>query len=204
VFDLHPDKTAHSSAIIEAGIGHQAPSHSRHQAQPVSNLSDVESNMYKRILVAVDGSNTSRRAFESALNLASSMGAVLQPFYVVENTPMYFEAPGYDPSILRNRMIEQGKELGAEFTQAMRERGVSGEVAVGEASSLDDVSTVVLKGAAAFNADLLVMGTHGRRGVQRLFLGSVAERCVRQAALPVLLVPSAASQEPGAQADASA
>jgi len=151
--------------------------------------------MYKRILVAVDGSNTSRRAFESALNLAGSMGAVLQPFYVVENTPMYFEAPGYDPSILRNRLIEQGKELGAEFTQAMREKGVSGEVAVAEATAVDDVATVVLKAAAAFNADLLVMGTHGRRGVQRLFLGSVAERCVRQAALPVLLVPSAAGQE---------
>lgn len=151
--------------------------------------------MYKRILVAVDGSHTSRRAFESALSLASSMGAVLQPFYVVENTPMYFEAPGYDPSILRNRLIEQGKELGVEFDQAMRARGVSGEVAVAEAAAVDDVATVVLKGAAAFNADLLVMGTHGRRGVQRLFLGSVAERCVRQAALPVLLVPSAAGHE---------
>ena len=160
--------------------------------------------MYKRILVAVDGSNPSRRAFESALNLASSMGAVLQPFYVVESTPMYFEAPGYDPSILRNRMIEQGKELGAEFNQAMRERGVTGEVTVGEASSIDDISTVVLKAATAFNADLLVMGTHGRRGVQRLFLGSVAERCVRQAALPVLLIPSAAGQEPDARADAAA
>ncbi|SDI69219.1 universal stress protein [Paraburkholderia phenazinium] len=158
--------------------------------------------MYKRILVAVDGSNTSRRAFESALNLASSMGAVLQPFYVVENTPLYFEAPGYDPSILRNRLVEQGKELGAELTQAMRASGVAGEAAAGEASSLDDVATVVLKAAAAFNADLLVMGTHGRRGVQRLFLGSVAERCVRQAALPVLLIPSAAGQEHAAQATA--
>ena len=130
------------------------------------------------------------------------MGAVLQPFYVVDNTAMYFEAPGYDPSILRNRLIEQGQELGAGFNQAMRERGVAGEVAVGEASSIDDVSTVVLKAAATFNADLLVMGTHGRRGVQRLFLGSVAERCVRQAALPVLLIPSAAGQEPDAQAGA--
>jgi nucleotide-binding universal stress UspA family protein len=148
--------------------------------------------MYKRILVAVDGSNTSRRAFEAALNLASSEGAELRPFYVVDNTPMYFEAPGYDPSILRNRLIDQGKELGTELTGAMRAKGVAGEVAVGEASSLDDISTVVLKAAAAFNADLLVMGTHGRRGVQRLFLGSVAERCVRQAALPVLLIPSAA------------
>jgi nucleotide-binding universal stress UspA family protein len=148
--------------------------------------------MYKRILVAVDGSNTSRRAFEAALNLASSEGAELQPFYVVENTPMYFEAPGYDPSILRGQLINQGKELGVEFAEAMRARGVAGELAVGEASSLDDVSAVVLKAAAAFNADLLVMGTHGRRGVQRLFLGSVAERCVRQATLPVLLIPSAA------------
>jgi nucleotide-binding universal stress UspA family protein len=154
----------------------------------------VEFHMYKRILVAVDGSHTSRRAFEAALSLASSEGAELQPFYVVENTPMYFEAPGYDPSILLDRLIEQGKELGAELTQAMRAQGVAGEVAMGEASSLDDVSVVVLKAAAAFKADLLVMGTHGRRGVQRLFLGSVAERCVRQAALPVLLVPSAAGQ----------
>jgi nucleotide-binding universal stress UspA family protein len=54
---------------------------------------------------------------------------------------------------------------------------------------------VVLKAAAEFNADLLVMGTHGRRGFQRLILGSVAERCVRPASLPVLLIPSAAGKE---------
>jgi nucleotide-binding universal stress UspA family protein len=150
--------------------------------------------MYTRILVAVDGSNTSRRAFQAALALAKSSGAVLQPFYVVENTPMYFEAPGYDPSVLRNRLVEEGKELGAEFAKAMIEQGVKGELVVGEASTSDDVSVVVLKAAADFNADLLVMGTHGRRGFQRLILGSVAERCVRQANLPVLLIPSAAGK----------
>jgi nucleotide-binding universal stress UspA family protein len=151
--------------------------------------------MYTRILVAVDGSHTSRRAFDAALALAKSSGAVLQPFYVVENTPLYFEAPGYDPSILRNRLVEEGEKLGAEFAQAMIEQGVKGELAVGEASSIDDVSAVVLQAAAAFNADLLVMGTHGRRGFQRLILGSVAERCVRQASLPVLLIPSAAGKD---------
>ncbi|MFM0293869.1 Nucleotide-binding universal stress protein, UspA family [Burkholderia sp. WP9] len=150
--------------------------------------------MYTRILVAVDGSNTSRRAFEAALALAKSNGAILRPFYVVENTPLYFEAPGYDPSVLRNRLVEEGKELGAEFAKTMIEHGVKGELVVGEASSLDDVATVVLKAAAHFKADLLVMGTHGRRGFQRLILGSVAERCVRQASLPVLLVPSAAGK----------
>ena len=105
---------------------------------------------------------------------------------------MYFDAPGYDPSILRNRLVEQGKELTAELSAAMRAQGVSGDIAVGEASSLDDVPTLVLRAAADFNADLIIMGTHGRRGMQRLILGSVAERCVRQSTLPVLLIPSAA------------
>jgi nucleotide-binding universal stress UspA family protein len=100
---------------------------------------------------------------------------------------------------LRNRLVEEGKELGAEFAKAMTEQGVKGELVVGEASTIDDVSVVVLKAAADFNADLLVMGTHGRRGFQRLILGSVAERCVRQATLPVLLIPSAS----GKSADAN-
>jgi nucleotide-binding universal stress UspA family protein len=159
--------------------------------------------MYTRILVAVDGSETSRRAFEAALTLAKSTGAVLQPVFVVETTPMYFEAPGYDPSVLRNRLVEQGKELSVEFAREMDAQGVEGAIVVSEASSLDDVSTAVLKAAADFNADLLVMGTHGRRGFQRLILGSVAERCVRQARLPVLLIPSAAGKS-SADADAQA
>ena len=152
--------------------------------------------MYKRILVAVDGSDTSRRAFDAALELAKAMGSTLQPYYVIENTPMYFDAPGYDPSILRNQMIAQGNELAAEFNKVMTEKGVAGQMTTGEASSLEDVPTLVLNAAHTLGADLIVMGTHGRRGFQRLILGSVAERCVRQSTLPVLLIPSAA----GAQA----
>lgn len=148
--------------------------------------------MYKHILVAVDGSDTSRRAFDAALELAKATGAKLTPYYVIENTPMYFDAPGYDPSILRNQMIAQGNELAAEMNKVMRERGVEGEMTTGEASSLDDVPSLVLAAARAANADLVVMGTHGRRGFQRLILGSVAERCVRQSTFPVLLIPSAA------------
>jgi nucleotide-binding universal stress UspA family protein len=149
--------------------------------------------MYTRILVAVDGSDTSRHAFDAALELAKATGATLQPFYVIENTPMYFDAPGYDPSILRNQMIAQGKELAEEMDKAMRERGVEGAMTTNEASSLEDVPTLVLDAAKALGADLIVMGTHGRRGFQRLILGSVAERCVRQATRPVLLIPAAAA-----------
>ncbi|WGS44927.1 universal stress protein [Burkholderia sp. JSH-S8] len=155
--------------------------------------------MYKRILVAVDGSDTSRHAFDAALALAQSHGAALQPFYVVENAAIYYNVPGYDPSVLRDQLVEQGNDLAKEFTQRMQAVGVKGEARVGEASSLADVSSLILEGATAFGADLLVLGTHGRRGFRRLVLGSIAEQCVRHASLPVLLIPAAAhtDSQPG-------
>jgi nucleotide-binding universal stress UspA family protein len=154
--------------------------------------------MFKRIVVAIDGSRTSHRAFESALELAATHGAVLQPYYVVENAPVYYDVPGYDPSVLRDELAAQGAKLGDEALAAMKQHGVEGAVAITEASSVDDVADLVLKAAAAFSADLLVMGTHGRKGFQRLILGSVAERCLRQATLPVLLIPSAAGGDEAA------
>ncbi|WP_323123214.1 universal stress protein [Burkholderia alba] len=148
--------------------------------------------MYKRILVAVDGSETSRHAFEAALALARSNDAELQPYYVVENAAIYYNVPGYDPSVLHNQLVAQGNDLSKDFAQQMKAAGVKGEMKLDEASSLADVSSLILDGAKAFGADLVVLGTHGRRGFKRLVLGSVAEQCVRQATLPVLLIPSAA------------
>jgi len=148
--------------------------------------------MYKRILVAIDGSDTSRHAFDAALALAKASDAELQPFYVVENASIYYNVPGYNPAVLRDQLLEQGSELAQKFTKQMQAAGVKGEAATAEASTLADVSAVVLERAKAFGADLLVLGTHGRRGFKRLVLGSVAEQCVRHAALPVLMIPAAA------------
>ena len=149
--------------------------------------------MYKRILVAVDGSDTSRHAFDAALALAKAHGAELQPLYVVENAAIYYNVPGYDPSVLRNQLVAQGNELAQDFTKLMQAAGVKGETRLTEATSLIDVSSLILEGATAFGADLLVLGTHGRRGFRRLVLGSTAEQCVRHATLPVLLIPAAAN-----------
>ncbi|KVG23636.1 universal stress protein [Burkholderia ubonensis] len=148
--------------------------------------------MYKRILVAVDGSDTSRHAFDAALALAQAHSAQLQPYYVVENAAIYYNVPGYDPSVLRDQLVEQGNALAKEYTQRMQAAGVKGEARFAEATSLADVSSLILEGASAFGADLLVLGTHGRRGFRRLVLGSIAEQCVRHASLPVLLIPAAA------------
>lgn len=152
--------------------------------------------MFKRILVAIDGSRTSQRAFEAALDLAVTHQAVMQPYYVVETGPLYMDVPGYDPSSLQRSLMEQGAALAREAADAMKARGIAGEVVTVEATASDDVATLVIKAAGDFNADLLIMGTHGRKGFQRLILGSVAERCLRQATLPVLLIPSAAGAPP--------
>jgi nucleotide-binding universal stress UspA family protein len=157
--------------------------------------------MFKRILVAIDGSRTSQRALQAAIDLAATHGAVLQPYYVVESGPLYMDVPGYDPSSLHTSLMEQGATLAREAADAMKARGVTGEVVTVEATASDDVATLIVEAANQFNADVLVMGTHGRKGFQRLIVGSIAEQCLRQATLPVLLIPSAAGGDAAEKAD---
>jgi nucleotide-binding universal stress UspA family protein len=151
--------------------------------------------MYKRILVAIDGSETSEHAFDTALQLARDNDAQLQPLYVVDNPLMAYDASGYDPEILRDASVEEGKRLLADALARMKHENVAGVPRIVDVAPVgEDISERIRISANEFNADLLVLGTHGRRGFKRLFLGSVAERVVRSASLPVLLVPSRQAQ----------
>jgi nucleotide-binding universal stress UspA family protein len=134
----------------------------RHERQrvPCANRSfHGETVMFKRIFVAIDGSRTSERAFAAALDLAVTHQAIVQPYYVVEAGPMYFDVPGYDPSSLHTSLMEQGASLAREAADQMKARGVTGEVVTVEATASDDVATLITQAANAFNADLLIMGT---------------------------------------------
>jgi len=95
--------------------------------------------------------------------------------------------------------MQQAQMLGMELERAMRGRGIKGALVTGEIDTVNNNTIVdaILEGAAEFRADLIVMGTHGRTGVKRMLLGSVAEGCIRRAMVPVMLVPSAAGQERG-------
>jgi nucleotide-binding universal stress UspA family protein len=151
--------------------------------------------MYKRILVAIDGSETSEHAFDTALQLARDNDAQLQPLYVVDNPLMAYDASGYDPTILRDAFVEEGQRLLADALARMKHENVAGAPRIVDVAPVgEDISERIRTSANEFNADLLVLGTHGRRGFKRLFLGSVAERVVRSASLPVLLVPSRQAQ----------
>jgi nucleotide-binding universal stress UspA family protein len=145
--------------------------------------------MYKQILVAVDGSETSSRALAAAIGLARDSGARLQPLYVVDVPLMSYDVPGYDPSYVRDALVEEGQHVLADATALMTAAGVNGPSRMVETDLTgDDIAHRILLAAQEFNADVVVMGTHGRRGVQRLVLGSVAEHFLRIATCPVLLI----------------
>ncbi|NPT40656.1 universal stress protein [Paraburkholderia sp. 1N] len=151
--------------------------------------------MYKHILVAIDGSETSEHAFDAALQLAHESGAQLQPLYVVDNPLMAYDAFGYDPTIPRDAFVEEGQRLMADALARMKHENVAGTPRMVDVAPIgEDISERIRITANEFNADLLVLGTHGRRGFKRLFLGSVAERVVRSACCPVLLVPGRQTQ----------
>jgi nucleotide-binding universal stress UspA family protein len=149
--------------------------------------------MYQRILAPIDGSDTARRAFDVALAMARENGAELIPLYVVDVPMTAYEAPGFDPSILRDAYLEEGERLKADALAAMKRDGVKGEPRVVEAEAPGrDIAECILNEVRTAHADLVVMGTHGRRGFKRFMLGSVAERFVRIACCPVLLIPGGA------------
>ena len=160
--------------------------------------------MYQQILVAVDGSETSSRALAAAIELAREAGARLEPLYVVDVPLMSYDVPGYDPSYVRDALVEEGRHVLADATALMSAAGVKGTSRLVETDLTgDDTAHRILLAAQELNADVVVMGTHGRRGVQRLVLGSVAEHFLRIATCPVLLI-SAHCAAPAAQVNETA
>ncbi|RZF25682.1 universal stress protein [Paraburkholderia sp. UYCP14C] len=152
--------------------------------------------MFHRILVALDGSNTASRAFDAALTLAAESGAELTPLHVIDVPIIAYDAPGFDPCAIQNAFIEEGKRIVADAQSRLAARGVKGTPRTVAASIPgEDVAKRIVAAALEWRTDLIVMGTHGRRGVQRLMLGSVAERVLRGARCPVLMIPAHAGVE---------
>ena len=149
--------------------------------------------MFKRILVAVDGSETSRRALAEAVDLARDQSAALRIVTVVDEALLY----GSDPVIidmtkLEGALISEADKTLAEAQETARKAGVNAEVKrLATAAINQRVPDLVVQEAQQWPADLVVLGTHGRRGVSRLFLGSVAEGITRSCPVPVLLVRGA-------------
>lgn len=139
--------------------------------------------MYDCILVPTDGSPESERALEYAFDLARAHDATVRAIYVVSvsgfgGMPMEAALDGLSTALREDgrRAVERAAELAPE--------DVAVETQVVEGSP----SRAIVDQARPGECDLVVMGTHGRGGIDRLLLGSVTERVVRRAPVPVLAV----------------
>jgi nucleotide-binding universal stress UspA family protein len=142
---------------------------------------------YRRILAAVDGSDAGAAGLREALRLAKSEAADLCIVHVVNAAPAYTPLAGPPPPNLPHLMVDAGRRLLEEAKQEAEKAGVRANTVLVEH---DDRGAAggILSQAGKLGADLLVLGTHGRRGLTRALLGSDAERVVREAPVPVLLV----------------
>ncbi|OZI18819.1 hypothetical protein CAL26_14105 [Bordetella genomosp. 9] len=154
--------------------------------------------MYRKIMVAVDGSRIARAALEHASRLAASEGAALYAICVAEYPSAYYSSLVYDPAALASAVETDARKVLDEATAAVAKSGVMVESTLIHGSEIDDtVAERLLEAARGINADLVVLGTHGRRGVRRVLLGSVAEAFIRIADRPVLLYPDRAAHAAG-------
>ena len=146
--------------------------------------------MYARILVATDGSTLSKKAVNSAISLAALCGAELIAIKVVPRYPQsYFE--GSIPLSVEDvkRVEKQWAEDGQAVVEAVKKTAATKGVAVKALTVKSDlVSDALISAATKYKVDLIVMASHGRKGIKRLLLGSETQQVLTHCGVPVLVI----------------
>lgn len=144
--------------------------------------------MYQNILVPVDGSPTATRGLKEAMQLAKLHGSRLRLLHVVNELILTADP---QPAIYMGTLLDSlragGTDILKRAERLTREQGVAFETVLLETLGRH-AADLIVEQAQQWPADLIVMGTHGRRGLSRLALGSDAELVLRAASVPVLLV----------------
>ena len=144
--------------------------------------------MYKKILVPVDGSETSLLGLQHAILLAKDQKAALRVLHVVHD---YLVNDGLRGFVRSGELLQEFRERGhsilTDAANSARKQGVEADIESVE-TLMGPVGAVIVEHAQKWSADLIVIGSHGRRGIRRLVMGSDAEYVVRTTPVPVLLV----------------
>jgi nucleotide-binding universal stress UspA family protein len=146
--------------------------------------------MYSRILVATDGSPLSQKAVESAVALAKLCNAELVALNVVDVYPQtYFEGGLTSQSEEVKRTEQQWLARGQAIVDTVRDSARSqGVQTTAITLTSDQVSDAILKTSEKYQCDVIVMASHGRRGIERLLLGSETQHVLTHTSLPVLIL----------------
>jgi len=147
--------------------------------------------MYRKILVSVDGSTTSKKALTEAIRMASYAGGrcELRLIHVLDEMAYFtgFDPYGAQSGDLIRVMRQAGEKVLAEALAIALSAGVTADTLLIDRFG-ERLGETVAQEATKWKADLLVVGTHGRRRLGRMFLGSGAEQIIRLAPMPVLVV----------------
>ncbi len=146
--------------------------------------------MYKRILVATDGSTLSKKAVASAIELAATCTAELVALKVVPRYPQtYFEGSIPLSAVEISRVETQWAEAAQVQLGAVEKAAKAKGVVVKTVTAKSDVvSDAIIAAAKKHKADLIVMASHGRKGIKRLLLGSETQQVLTHSHLPVLVL----------------
>ncbi|MFZ3127565.1 MAG: universal stress protein [Rhodoferax sp.] len=146
--------------------------------------------MYQRILVATDGSSLSKKAVKGAIELAALCGAELVALKVVPRYPQsYFEGGiALQPEEV-SRVEKQWADEGQAVVDAVKKQALGKGVTTKALTVKSDVvSDALLAAAKKHQCDLIVMASHGRKGIKRLLLGSETQHVLTHATIPVLIL----------------
>lgn len=145
--------------------------------------------MFKRILVAVDGSDTAAQALQEAIKLAREMQAHLRIVHAVDTVNINLDMEFPYPPEFSEALIKNGQAVLRKAEAVVKKAGIAVESHLIEIDTMGQrIPESIAADADTWPADLIVLCTHGRKGLSRLFLGSVAEGIVRVASKPVLLI----------------
>lgn len=143
--------------------------------------------MYQRILIPVDGSGTSDKALAAGLQLAREIGATVRLLHAVDELA-YLPGVEFRGDLLQ-RVRDNATKVLADGLARAKAAGVAADTHLVEQPGRR-FGELVDDEVRAWNADLVVVGTHGRRGIGRVLLGSGAEQVIRMASVPVLTIRS--------------
>ncbi|WP_410764691.1 universal stress protein [Haloferax sp. DFSO60] len=146
--------------------------------------------MYREILVPTDGSSAADKAIEHAVSLAETYGARIHALYVVDTSIYTSLDAGAD--IVISALEREGKVALHQIEDAAEEAGVDVESEVVTGTAYRSIKRYI----EGHDIDLVVMGTHGRTGLDHYLLGSVTERIVRTSDVPVLTVRMTSDKDP--------
>ncbi|MES2633248.1 MAG: universal stress protein [Pseudomonadota bacterium] len=147
--------------------------------------------MYKCILVPIDGSTTADSGLREAISLASAFNARLVLLHVIDDCSMLVEASSVAIHLgILDRLRQRGQEILENARRVAAESGVEAQTCLREVAQAR-IASIVVDEAVKQSCDLIVMGTHGRHGFNKLNIGSNAESVVRSCTIPALLVKRA-------------